>query len=66
MRCDRHVRKPASLVREHYQHEEKTVGAGWDDEEIGGHDLRRMIREERSPIPRWWAPWAHDVFRHSG
>ena len=44
-----HVNDPSPLVGEDDEHEEHPEGDGRHDEEVDGHDLARMVREERSP-----------------
>jgi hypothetical protein len=44
-----HVNDPSPLVGEDDEHEEHPEGDGRHDEEVDGHDLARVVREERSP-----------------
>ena len=46
---DGHVNDPSTLVREDDEHEEQPERDGRHDEEVGGHDLARVVGEERSP-----------------
>ena len=46
---DRHVDDPSTVVREDDEHEEQPERDGRHDEEVGGHDLARVVRQERSP-----------------
>ena len=46
---DCHVDDPSTVVREDDEHEEQPERDGRDDEEVGGHDLARVVREERPP-----------------
>jgi hypothetical protein len=46
---DGHVNDPSTRVREDDEHEEHPEGDGRHDEEVDGHDLARVVREERSP-----------------
>ena len=46
---DGHVNDPSTLVREDDEHEEHPECDGRHDEEVDGHDLARVVREERSP-----------------
>ena len=43
------VNDPSTLVCEDDEHEEHPECDGWHDEEVDGHDLARVVREERSP-----------------
>jgi hypothetical protein len=46
---DGHVNDPSTLVREDDEHEDHPERDGRPDEEVDGHDLSRVVREERSP-----------------
>ena len=46
---DGHMDNPSPLVREHYEHEQQPERDGRHHEQVGGHDLARVVREERSP-----------------
>jgi len=43
-----------TFVHEDDEHEERPERDGWHDEEVDGHDLIRVVREERSPCLRRW------------
>ena len=61
---DGHVDDPSTLVREDDEHEEHPERDGWHDEEVDGHDLARVIREERSPRLRRWPPLAIRLYEN--
>ena len=46
---DRHVDEPTTVVREDDEHEEQPERDRRHDEEVGGHDLVRVVREEGPP-----------------
>jgi hypothetical protein len=46
---DRHVNEPPTVVRKNDEHEEQPEGDRRHDEQIGGHDLARVIGQECSP-----------------
>ena len=46
---DRHVDDSSTVVREDDEHEEQPERDRRHDEEVGGHDLARVIREKGSP-----------------
>ena len=46
---DRRVDNPSTVVREDHEYEEQPEGDRRHDEEVGGHDLARVIGEEGSP-----------------
>ena len=46
---DRHVDDPSTVVREDDEHEQQPERDRRHDEEVGGHDLARVIGEERPP-----------------
>jgi len=66
MRGDRHVDDPSTVAREDDQYVQQPERGSRYDEEVGGHDLARVIGQKRSPgLGRWtWMP-SH-VFGHSG
>jgi hypothetical protein len=49
MRGDRHVDNSAAVVRQNDQCEQEAVRDGGYDEQVGGHDLARVIGEKRPP-----------------
>jgi threonine dehydrogenase-like Zn-dependent dehydrogenase len=49
MGSDRHMHQATPLQRQDDQYEQQAVSHGWHDEEIGGHDLCGVIREEGPP-----------------
>jgi hypothetical protein len=49
MRGDRHVHESSTVVREDDEYEGQPEGEGRRDEEVGGHDLARAIRQKRAP-----------------
>ena len=56
---DRHVEDPSTVVREDHEYEEQPDGDRWPDEEVGGHDPARVIRQKRAPrLGRWTTPTA--------
>ena len=46
---DRDVGNPSTVVGEDDEYEEQPEGDRWHDEEVGGHELARVIREKRPP-----------------
>jgi hypothetical protein len=46
---DRRVNDPSTVVREDDEYEEQSEGDRRHDEEVGGHDLARVICQRRSP-----------------
>jgi hypothetical protein len=46
---DRHMHQATPVQRQDDQDEQQAVSHSGHDEEIGGHDLRGMIREEGPP-----------------
>jgi hypothetical protein len=40
---------PSAVVRQNNEHEKQPEGNRWHDEEVGGHDLARVIGEKRPP-----------------
>jgi len=54
MRGDRHVDNLSAVVGEDDEDKEQPEGDGRDNEEVGRHNLIRMISEKRSPRLRWW------------
>jgi len=49
MRSDRHVDNSSTVVGQDDEDEEQAECDRWDDEEVGGHDLARVISEKRRP-----------------
>ena len=49
MLSDSHVDDSSTVVREDDEDEEQPERDGRHDEEIGGHDLARVIRQKCSP-----------------
>jgi hypothetical protein len=55
-----------AVVREDDEDEEQLEGDCRDHEEVGGHDLARVIGEESAPrLGRWTRKLSH-VFGHCG
>ena len=46
---DGHMNDAAPVMRENDEYEQQTERGGRHDEEVGGHDLAHVIREERPP-----------------
>ena len=46
---DRRVDDPSTIVREDHEYKEQPERDRWHDDEVGGHDLARVIGERRSP-----------------
>jgi len=46
---DRHMHDPSAFVREDDEHEQQPERDRRHDEEIGSHDLARVIRQKRAP-----------------
>jgi hypothetical protein len=46
---DRYVNDSSAVVREDDESEEQPEGDRRHDEEVGGHDLARVIRQKRAP-----------------
>jgi hypothetical protein len=63
---DGDVHDAAPVMRQDHKHEHQSIRGGRDDEEIGCHDLAGVIREERAPGLRRWAPVTNHVLRHGG
>jgi len=63
---DRDMDDASAFVGEDHEHEQQAIRGGWDYEEIGGHHLTDVVREERPPRLRWWASAAHHVLRDGG
>ena len=55
---DRHVDDSSTVVREDHEHEEQPERDRRHDEEVGGHDLARVIGEEGPPRLRRWTSGA--------
>jgi len=51
---DRDMRDASPLVSEDHQHEQQAIRSGRDHEEVGGHHLADVVREECSPRLRRW------------
>ena len=49
MRGDGHMDDPPAIMREDDEDEEQPEGDRRHDEEVGGHDLARVIGEKRPP-----------------
>jgi hypothetical protein len=58
MRGDRHVHDSSTVVREDDQYVQQPERGSRYAEEVGGHDLARVIGQKRSPgLGRWtWMP----------
>jgi hypothetical protein len=46
---DGDVHDPSPVVPKDDEHEQQAEGGRWYDEQVGGHDLARVIGQERSP-----------------
>ena len=46
---DRHVDEPSTVVSQDDEHEQEPEGDGRHDEQVGGHDPVRVVREEGPP-----------------
>jgi len=46
---DCHVNDSSAVVRADDEYEESPEGGRWHDEEVGGHDLARVVRQKRTP-----------------
>jgi hypothetical protein len=66
MRGDRHVPDASAIVSEEHQDEQEAVGRGWDDEEIGRHNLADVIPQEGAPGLRRRSASTNQVFRDRG
>jgi hypothetical protein len=65
MRGDVHVDDASPVMSEDDQHEQQAERDRRHDEEVGGHDLAGMIREECPPRLRRWA-WMPSHVRGDG
>ena len=63
---DRDMHDASAFVGEDHQHEQQAIRGGRDHEEVGGHDLADVVREERPPRLRRWASATHHVLRDGG
>jgi hypothetical protein len=60
---DRGVDDASTVMPQDHQHEEEPERDCGHDEQVGGHDLAGVIREERPPGLRRWARMPTQVFR---
>ena len=63
---DRDMHDASPFVRENHQHEQHAIRDGRDHEEVGGHHLPDVVREERLPRLRRWPSATPHVFRDGG
>jgi hypothetical protein len=64
--CDREVHDASALVRKQHEHEQQPIRRRRDDEEVSGHDLLGVGREERSPRRRRRTSAPAQVIRDGG
>ena len=66
MFCDREVRDATALMSKDHQDEQEAARRGRNHEEICGHHLSEVIRQERAPCLGRRLSIADQVFRDPG
>ena len=63
---DRHVGDSSTVMRDDHEHEQQSERDRRHDEEVGGHDLARVIGEEGPPRLGRWTGMPSQVFGDGG
>jgi hypothetical protein len=66
MSSDGDVNNTPTVVRQDDQHEQESISDRGHDQEIGGHDLLDMIRQESLPLLGRWSSVPAHVLRDCG